>query len=98
MRSTTLAHQAPCPYYGDMNGQTEDAVRRALELHPGSMRSLALEAGLSPRLLVLIRDGERRATRATAEKLVAALERWSERTTEAAQILRESLQREEDAS
>jgi hypothetical protein len=87
---------ASCLYNEDMNGKTEDAVRRALELHPGSIRSLALEAGLSPRLLVLIRDGQRRATRATAEKLVAALERWTERTTEAARVLRDSLDREED--
>ncbi len=78
-------------------GRAENAVRRALELHPGSLRALAREAGLSHRLLVLIRGGERRATPATVEALAGALERMAGAQAEAARVLRDSLRaREED--
>jgi len=86
-----LAPHPLSPHIGYMETTREDAVRKALELNTGSMRALAEEAGVTHGLLRMIRDGERSATPATVEKLAAALERWSERTTEAAHVLRQSL-------
>lgn len=74
-----------------MDGVREDAVRRASELAPGSVRALADEAGVSEGLLRFIRDGQRSATPAVVEALAAALERLSERHADAARILRDSL-------
>ena len=75
-----------------MEQRREDAVRRALELYPGSLRALAREAGLSHRLLGYIRDGERSATAETLEALIGAFERLTQRHAEGARILRKSLE------
>ena len=75
--------------------EQEDAVRRALELFSGSLRALGREAGVSYRLLGMIRDGQRTATRATVEALAEAFERLRDRHDEAARVLRESLNEEE---
>ena len=78
-----------------MSPKREDAVRRALELYPDSIRALAREAGVSYRLLGKIKDGSRSATPATVEALVGALERLRDRHDEAARVLRESFNEEE---
>lgn len=80
------------PHYADM---MEDAVRRALELAPGSTRALAGKAGVSPRLLRLIRDGERTATPRVVAALAKACERMADESAAAARVLRESLSEEE---
>jgi hypothetical protein len=73
----------------------EDAVRRALELAPGSIRALAQEAGISPRLLRMIRDGERTATPRVVAALASACDRMADHSAAAARVLRESLSKEE---
>ena len=69
----------------------EDAIRRALELFPYSILALAREAGVSSRLLGMIRDGERSATVAVTEAVATAIERLGARHDEAARILRDAL-------
>lgn len=64
---------------------------RALEIIPGSIRSLAHETGVSDVLLRMIRDGERSATLAVVENVAEALERFGARHDEAARILRDAL-------
>lgn len=66
-------------------------MRRALELAPVSGLALAKEAGVSARLLRMIRDGERRATPTTTGALLSALERLSGQHEAAAVVLREAL-------
>lgn len=92
--NTALVSCLPCPYIADM-GEKEDALRRALEMAPDSIRLLAREAGVSDKLLRLIRDGYRTATPRTIEKLAKAMERFAERHTQAAQLLRDSTQDQE---
>lgn len=87
----TVALCGFCAYYAHMTPEREDAVRRALTLAPGSLRALAEEARLSEALLRAVRDGQRRATRATVEALVGALERLAARNAEAAAALRDTL-------
>ena len=82
-------------HIGNMSPEQEDAVRRALELFPGSLRALGREAGVSYRLLGMIRDGQRTATTETVEALADAFERLRDRHDEGARILRESLNQEE---
>ena len=72
-----------------------EAVRKALELAPGSILALAQAAGLSDRLLRMIRDGERRATTGALTALVAALEQMAGRHAQAAEVLRDVLDKEE---
>lgn len=75
-------------------GNREDAVRRAIELSPTSIRALAHEAGVSPTLLLLIRDGERTATAETLEAMAEAAERMGSGLLDAARILRHALEPE----
>ncbi len=70
----------------------EDAICRALALFPGSILALAREAGVSGRLLRMIRDGERPATPAVTEAVASAIERLGARHEEATRILRAALQ------
>ena len=70
----------------------EDAVRRALELFPDSTLALGREAGVSGRLLRMIRDGERSATPRVTEAVAEAMERLAGRHSEAARILRDALE------
>jgi hypothetical protein len=67
------------------------AVRRALEIHPGTLRALAREAGVSHTLLARIRDGDRAATEETVEALAEAMERFAAAHADAAARLRNSL-------
>lgn len=78
-------------------GIQEDAVREALRLSPHSVRTLADEAGVSEKLLRLIRDGERNATPRVVMALAEAMKGLAQRQADAIRILQESLQREEDA-
>ena len=80
-----------CPHIGHMRKTREDAVRQALRLYPDSILSLAREAGVSARLLRMIRDGTRSATPATTAAVAEALERLGERHQKAAGVLREAL-------
>ena len=70
----------------------EDAIFRALALFPDSILALAREAGISGRLLRMIRDGERPATPEVTEAVASAIERLGARHEEAARILRAALQ------
>jgi len=64
-----------------------DLLRSVLEAIPASMRALAREAGVSPKLLRMIRDGERRLTPDTRDALAGALRRWEARCGEALDAL-----------
>lgn len=86
-----MARPATGAYHAHMTPEREDAVRRALELAPGSLRALAEEAGVSEALLRAVRDGQRRATRTTVEALAGALERLADRSGQAAATLRDTL-------
>jgi hypothetical protein len=74
----------------------EDALISAIEEAPVSVRSLAAEAGISEKLLRLIKAGERAATVRTIEAVTGALERLGDRHHAAARILQSTLEREED--
>lgn len=74
-----------------MSPKRENAVRRALKRAPGTLRALAREAGVSLRLLQLIRDGERSATPEVVAALAHALERLAKQNAEAARVLRQAL-------
>jgi hypothetical protein len=74
-----------------MEATREEAMRRALELLPGSILALSRESGVSARLLRMIRDGERSATPVVTEAVAAALERLGARHEHAARILRDAL-------
>ncbi|MCJ7629160.1 MAG: helix-turn-helix transcriptional regulator [Longimicrobiales bacterium] len=77
-------------YFAHM-GIKEDAVRQALELYPGSIRSLAAASGVSEALIRAIRDGERNATPRTLGRIADAMTDMSERQADAARILRDAL-------
>ena len=81
------------PNISDMISR-EDALRWALELAPGSLLSIADEAGYSEKLLRLIRAGKRSATPAVTRAVAEALERLSDRYSESARILRNALTEE----
>lgn len=53
------------------------SVCAALDAVPCSVRKLADASGVQPSTLTRIRQGEREATPATADKLAAALEEWA---------------------
>lgn len=84
--TTALAPLRACPHIEDMD-DTSEVLRKALDAAPGSTRELARAADVSPRLLRLVRDGDRRLTAATRDGLAAALRRWEERCGEAAEAL-----------
>lgn len=93
---SSLVPLAVRPYGSDMTSERRaKAVRKALELVPGSILAVATETGVSEKLLRMIRDGNRSATPATVEALASALERFASRNAEAARVLRETLGREE---
>jgi len=93
--TAALAPQASCAHHGNMSPEREDAVREALAIYPGSLRALAREAGISYRLIGMIRSGERSATPTTVEALAGAFERLRDRHADAARILRHTLGEEE---
>jgi transcriptional regulator with XRE-family HTH domain len=63
-------------------------VVQAIAKTPGSMRSLAEEAGVSPALLTRLVTGSRAATPAVALKLATAFETWGASCAQAVQQLR----------
>ena len=83
-------------YYIHMSPEMEDAVRRALEAAPSSDRALAREAGISPALLSMIRSGERAATPDVVAALADGLDRLSARHVDAARVLWDALQDQEE--
>ena len=72
-------------YTHEMDAQT--ALRKILDMTPGSIRELAREAGLSEALLRAVRDGDRRLTRQSRDALVDALGRWEKRCGDALEVL-----------
>lgn len=74
------------PYFEDTM-DARAALRQALNANPASMRALAREAGVSPKLLRMLRDGERRLTPDVQVKLVDALRRWEADVGDAANAL-----------
>lgn len=62
-------------------------LREALDVAPASIRALARAAGVSPRLVTRIRDGERRLTRETRDALAGALRDREARCRRAAEAL-----------
>ncbi len=52
-------------------------LKRALNLGPASVRTLAREAGVSHVLLLKVRNGEARLTPQVARGIVRALRKWS---------------------
>jgi len=66
----------------------DDWVRRALREGPFAMRQLADDAGLSYDVLRSWRSGRRRANRESIRKLVAGLNKRSDRLKELAAELR----------
>jgi plasmid maintenance system antidote protein VapI len=72
-----------------------DAVARAIEHAPVTIRELAREAGVPDSTLVRIVSGERRATAAVAEEVARALERWSNGCERDARRIREAQRRRE---
>lgn len=68
-----------------MNERT--ALRRALDAAPASIRALARDAGVSPRLVTMIRDGERRMTRETRDALLRAVSDRADRYGDAREAL-----------
>lgn len=59
-----------------MAGSVTDAVRKAMDKAPGSLRALAKAADVPHSTLVRIRSGERTATRDVAVKVAEALGLW----------------------
>lgn len=57
--------------------ETETVIRQVLGANPASNRELARAAGISPKLLRMIRDGERRLTPDVRDALAAVLRRWA---------------------
>jgi predicted transcriptional regulator len=89
-----LAPSYWCAYFAHM-GINEDAVRKALELYPGSIRSLAAASGVSEALIRAIRDGERSATTRTMGLIAYAMEVMGKNQIEASRILKEALKGKE---
>ena len=85
-----LATFLACPHISDM-GVLEDVVREALKLSPHSIRAIAEEAGVSEKLLRMIRDGERTATVPVVTALADAMERLSEQQAGATSMLKNTL-------
>lgn len=71
----TLAPAPVCPHFTDME-ETKAILRKVLDAIPTSTRALAQEAGVSEKLLRMIRDGDRRLTSDVRAKLVEALRTW----------------------
>ena len=67
-------------------------MKQVLKHAPGSLLSIANEAGVSEKLLRLIRDGKRSATPAVTEAVAQALEDLGDRYSESASVLRRALQ------
>ncbi len=75
-----------------MDSMTE-AVRRAIEWAPCSLRRLAEAAGVDHTALVRIRTGERGASPDLAKKVAAALDDWAGDCRDAARAIRQATRR-----
>lgn len=84
--TTSLVSPNVCPHYEDM-GQTQAILQKVLDSVPASTRALAREADISPRLLRMIRDGDRRLTSEVRDALIRTLRAWGEECIEAAEAL-----------
>ncbi len=73
--------------------EVTDAVRKAIDAAPCSMRRLAEAAGVDHAALVRIRSGERTATRDVAVRVAAALEAWASDCRESARTIRQAAKR-----
>jgi hypothetical protein len=71
-------------------------LRKVLDAIPASTLQLAHEAGVSEGLLRAVRDGRRRLTRRTRDRLVAALRTWGRRCDELADLLETATVEEEE--
>lgn len=71
-------------------GSLRKALSEAMELGPGTLRELARESGVSVGHLSRILSGERNGTPEIAERVGEAFQRWAERSSEAAAIIRRS--------
>ena len=71
------------------SSDTVAAILRGQQESGLSLRALAFEAGVDPSLLTKIVRGERVVTPEVAEKLAAALKRWSTRYAKAATAIRQ---------
>jgi len=76
-------------------GIREDAVVEALKWSPHSIRAVALEAGVSEKLLRSIRDGKRVATPRVVKALARAMTVLADRQTSAAHILLDAIKEKE---
>ena len=74
----------------------EEALLKALDQAPGSLRAIAREAGVPHSTLVRIKRGERGATVDVAGSVAEALRRWADRCSSAEGLLRDSLSQEVD--
>lgn len=81
-----LASPPLCPHYSDM-GEPKAVLRKVLDAIPTSLRALAHEAGVSEKLLRMIRDGDRRLTPEVRAQLVEALRAWEQDCGDAADAL-----------
>ena len=77
-----------------MGKDLTNAVARAIERAPCSLRALANEAGLAPSTLSRIRSGKRSATPEVARAVAEALDRWGERCGELARSVRQAERRD----
>ena len=67
-----------------------DRLREAVEQAPGSVRSLARAAGISPAILRHVSSGLRAATPDVADSVAAALEQWGVRCVKLAAKVRKA--------
>jgi len=75
-----------------MNMDTyQQAIRRAIELAPGTIRELGRNAGIDQSWLIRIRQGEKSPSDVQMEKVFMALADYADRSARAAQIIREAL-------
>lgn len=66
-------------------------VCAALDAVPCSIRKLAAASGVQPSTLTRIRQGDRPATPATADRLAEALEEWADLCTTHARAIRRAI-------
>jgi hypothetical protein len=71
------------------------ALRKALELAPGSLRALAREADVPVSTLIRARKGEIGLTPRVASAVALALRRWSGRCANAAEQLEAAVKQAE---
>lgn len=74
-----------------MTKKQQEAISRALEAYPGTLRGLAREAGVDHSLLVRIRSGERAPTADTVHALLSAFAKCRARCEEAEAALHAAL-------